>query len=74
MKGSAAADIRLRRLDFAVVGLLGTARKHQQQVVSPMTVPLTVTGTPRYMSPKLCKEDALDGRSDVYVLRCILLE
>jgi serine/threonine protein kinase len=62
--------IRAKVLDF------GIAKLTRDDVPSSvMTNSGAVIGTPRYMSPEQCKNArAVDGRTDIYSLGCILFE
>ncbi|HEX5817378.1 MAG TPA: protein kinase [Gemmatimonadales bacterium] len=63
--------------DHAVVTDFGIARAVARDETVPATV-LTqagfVLGTPHYMSPEQGSGDAVDGRSDIYALACVLYE
>jgi serine/threonine-protein kinase len=60
---------RVKVLDFGIAKL---SRSMQSGV---QTQSMQVFGTPRYMSPEQCKSAAaVDHRSDIYTLGCILFE
>ena len=63
------SGLRVKVLDF------GIAKLHN---ISSGMIDLTATGsvmgTPQYMSPEQCMDEALDGRSDVYSLGIVLYE
>ncbi|MFN7953735.1 MAG: protein kinase [bacterium] len=58
-----------RVLDFGIVKIVGGADADPR-----MTVHGRVLGTPTYMSPEQCQGKAIDARSDVYALGCVLFE
>lgn len=61
-------DIKL--LDFGIAKLLpGTGR-----AVDKLTETGEVFGSPMYMSPEQCMGQALDQRSDIYALGCVMFE
>lgn len=51
-------------VDFGVVRTEG----------SKLTARASTLGTPRYMSPEQCRGDAVDARSDLYSVGCVLYE
>jgi serine/threonine-protein kinase len=58
--------------DFGVARAIGVGRGHGSEVI---TEPGIAVGTPTYMSPEQASgEQALDGRSDIYSLGCVLYE
>jgi serine/threonine-protein kinase len=59
----------------ALVADFGIARAIQAACGEQLTEAGMVVGTPAYMSPEQCLADpALDGRSDLYSLGCVLYE
>jgi serine/threonine protein kinase len=57
-------------LDFGIAKLQGDLFEGSER----LTASGAMLGTPRYMSPEQCEGLALDARSDVYSLGCILYE
>ena len=63
--------------DYAKVLDFGIAKINEPDGVADtsLTAPNLVIGTPQYMSPEQCSQDAeIDGRSDIYSLGVILYE
>ncbi|HJR49486.1 MAG TPA: protein kinase [Gemmatimonadales bacterium] len=60
--------------DHAIVADFGVARAISAAADSGLTQTGILLGTPAYMSPEQATEDALDGRSDVYSLGCVIYE
>jgi serine/threonine-protein kinase len=60
--------------DHAIVADFGLARAVSAAADSGITQAGLLVGTPVYMSPEQATEEALDGRSDVYSLGCVLYE
>jgi hypothetical protein len=60
----------VRVLDFGIAKLRDDARTDQPT----MTQAGDLLGTPLYMAPEQIRGDAIDGRTDVYALGCILYE
>jgi serine/threonine-protein kinase len=58
--------------DHAWIADFGLARMAAGEGDSPITSGSLVVGTPYYMSPEQGRGGALDGRSDVYSLGCVL--
>jgi predicted ATPase/tRNA A-37 threonylcarbamoyl transferase component Bud32 len=56
-------------LDFGLAKLLTQTPSGES-----LTVEGVILGTPAYMSPEQCTGDAVDNRSDVYALGCVLYE
>ncbi len=61
---------RIKLLDFGIAKLAGEHSQGMQQV----TQTGAVMGTPTYMSPEQCRGVAIDHRSDLYSLGCMLFE
>jgi serine/threonine-protein kinase len=59
-----------RVLDFGIAKLRDDTRGTQQA----MTQAGDMLGTPQYMAPEQIKGEAIDGRTDVYALGCMLYE
>ncbi|MEO8846673.1 MAG: serine/threonine-protein kinase [Kofleriaceae bacterium] len=60
----------VRVLDFGIAKLRDDSRATQQA----MTQAGDMLGTPQYMAPEQIKGEAIDGRTDVYALGCMLYE
>jgi len=58
----------------AVVADFGIARAVAQPDASRLTQTGEMVGTPAYLSPEQVSGDALDGRSDLYSLGCVVYE
>jgi serine/threonine-protein kinase len=56
-------------LDF---GVAQVARDHETHVTASLTRDGAVVGTPLYMSPEQGQGDAVDARSDLYALGCVM--
>jgi eukaryotic-like serine/threonine-protein kinase len=61
---------RIKLLDFGIAKLAGDQLPGMEQ----MTQTGALMGTPRYMSPEQCRGVAVDHRSDLYSLGCMLFE
>src|SRR5512143_745406 len=59
-----------RVLDFGIAKLRDDTRGTQ----AAMTQQGDMLGTPQYMAPEQIKGDAIDGRTDVYALGCMIYE
>jgi len=59
-----------RVLDFGIAKLRDDTRATQQQ----MTGQGDMLGTPQYMAPEQIRGEAIDGRTDIYALGCLLYE
>ncbi len=59
---------------YAVVSDFGVARAIEAAGSAGLTTPGLAVGTPTYMSPEQMSGDAVDGRSDIYGLGCVLFE
>jgi serine/threonine-protein kinase len=60
--------------DHAIVADFGVARAISAAADSGLTQTGILLGTPAYMSPEQATGEALDGRSDVYSLGCVIYE
>jgi serine/threonine-protein kinase len=58
----------------ALVADFGIASAYAASETRGLTLDGTVVGTPAYLSPEQVNGDALDGRSDLYSLACLLFE
>ena len=58
----------------AVVADFGIARAISEAADTQLTQAGLLVGTPAYMSPEQVAEEAIDGRSDLYGLACVLFE
>ena len=59
----------MRVLDFGIAKLRDDSRATQQ-----MTQAGDMLGTPQYMAPEQIRGEAIDGRTDIYALGCMLYE
>jgi predicted ATPase/serine/threonine protein kinase len=57
-------------LDFGIAKMLDDSAKAH----APLTLTGSLLGTPHYMSPEQCAGEAVDVRSDIYSLGCVLYE
>ena len=64
-----ARDI-VRVLDFGIAKLRDDQRATQQA----MTQAGDMLGTPQYMAPEQIRGDAIDGRTDIYAMGCMIYE
>ena len=60
--------------DHAIVTDFGIARHIAGLMSDPLTESGVTMGTVQYMSPEQGSEEAVDGRSDIYSLGCVLYE
>ena len=60
----------VRVLDFGIAKLRDDSRATQQA----MTQAGDMLGTPQYMAPEQIRGEAIDGRTDVYALGCMIYE
>ncbi len=68
LAGGLTDKANLKVLDFGIAGIMEAPDGER------LTKHGHAIGTPHYMSPEQCQGEALDGRSDVYALGCILWE
>jgi serine/threonine protein kinase len=59
-----------RVLDFGIAKLRDDTRATQMQ----MTQQGDMLGTPQYMAPEQIRAEAIDGRTDIYALGCLIYE
>src|SRR5262249_16638935 len=59
-----------RVLDFGIANLRDATRAAQRA----MTQQGDMLGTPQYMAPEQIRAEAIDGRTDIYALGCLLYE
>src|SRR5580704_8646374 len=59
-----------RVLDFGIAKLRDDSRQSQ----ATMTQAGHMLGTPQYMAPEQIRGDAIDGRTDIYALGCLIYE
>lgn len=62
------AEWHTRLLDFGIAAVV------QAPDSQKLTATCHILGTPAYMSPEQCSGAALDGRSDLYSLGCVLFQ
>ena len=60
----------VRVLDFGIAKL----RDDSRQTQNAMTQAGDMLGTPQYMAPEQIKGEAIDGRTDIYALGCMVYE
>ncbi|NVB85338.1 MAG: protein kinase [Kofleriaceae bacterium] len=60
----------VRVLDFGIAKLRDDSRATQQA----MTQAGDMLGTPQYMAPEQIRGEAIDGRTDIYALGCLIYE
>jgi serine/threonine-protein kinase len=58
----------------AVIADFGVARAIREAAETQLTEAGLLVGTPSYMSPEQAMGEAVDGRSDIYGLGCVLFE
>ncbi len=56
-------------VDFGIVKIL-----REEEGAEPLTQTGEIFGTPLYMSPEQCQGHAMDHRSDIYALGCVMFE
>ncbi len=64
-----------RRTDFVKVldfGLAELARRLSPQAADSSATEMRTAGTPHYMPPEVYSDKAIDGRSDLYQLGCVM--
>ncbi|MGN6110437.1 MAG: protein kinase domain-containing protein [Kofleriaceae bacterium] len=65
---------RGRARDHVTVLDFGIAKLHERGTQGAMTQAGDMLGTPQYMAPEQIRAEAIDGRTDVYALGCMLYE
>lgn len=65
---SLAAKLQVKLLDF------GIAKIENADNAVGLTQTGALLGSPRYMSPEQCRQGAIDQRSDLYSLACVMYE
>jgi TolB-like protein/tetratricopeptide (TPR) repeat protein/predicted Ser/Thr protein kinase len=68
------SDGRLKVLDFGLARLLPMPEEVTAVHEPRLTAPEVVVGTVGYMSPEQLRGDAVDQRSDIFSLGCVLFE
>jgi non-specific serine/threonine protein kinase len=64
------SNLQVKVLDFGIARI--TAHEDNGAALAQFTVPGMVVGTAAYMSPEQTRGEALDGRSDIFSLGCVL--
>ena len=64
------AEGSVKLVDFGIAKLTG----HENGEIQALTRTGEIFGSPLYMSPEQCTGDAIDHRSDIYSLGCVLFE
>jgi serine/threonine-protein kinase len=70
LEPSADGELLVKVLDFGLAKLQTPLDSER----ASLTGSNVVVGTPAYMSPEQCHNDAIDARSDIYALGCVLYE
>lgn len=65
-----AHDNVVKILDFGLVKVISG----EESALNSLTAEGSTIGTPCYMSPEQCQGEAIDGRSDIYSLGCLMFE
>ena len=68
------SDGRLKVLDFGLARLLPMPQDATAVHEPQLTAPEIVVGTAGYMAPEQLQGDAVDARSDIFALGCVLFE
>ncbi len=69
------ADLTVKVLDFGIAKRVhNTSQGDATQEVATLTTPGVVVGTVSYMSPEQTRGEAVDARSDVFSLGCVLYQ
>jgi serine/threonine-protein kinase len=68
LKSGSKEEVKL--VDFGLVQLM----PRDSAAPSQMTEKYVICGSPRYMPPEQCAGKAIDERSDIYALGCVLFE